>query len=461
MPDMDANSYVEEQIAKSQAAGFACVEAEENILRRMVMRQGVAEDTVMELAPEDFSRREYGMIFRAIQGLVSRQRQIDLVSIDAEITRLYGDGFRASELIQAVAQNDYTIAKWQDIKDLIQIVRDLSKRRRAIAKIEEIVGGLRDPTKDVGATLAEISEAADVIDAGEVKLTSLNDVLIASYEYVERRQNGEIKAVTTGIGSLDRLLGGFFAGELSVIAARPSVGKSAFGANVALAAANRGFKVVVASCEMDKEGFGQRLLSHGSFVDGMRFRRADLDAEAWDKVAEAMTAMSELPIQFLFDCNIAEDIAKTARKLARRGELDILIVDYLQFMDTRRRFKEERHKVGYITKLFKRLAQKAKIPVLLLSQLTREGEGAMPTMKMLRESGDIEQDADGIIFLHRPDKPGDASIDPRDRDYWQDLRDKGLTYLCLGVAKQRNGAVGQVSVLFDASIMMYSEISRQ
>lgn len=461
MHDFDVNAYVAEQLAKSKDNGFTCVEAEANILRRMILKQGVAEELAMELVPGDFSNFDYGRIFKAVQALVSRQKQVDIVSIDAEMTRLYGANWKPETLVSLTQQTDFTVAQWQDVRDHIQIVRDLSRRRQAIASLEGLVAGLRDPTKDVSATLSEISEAADKIDTGEAEWVNISEVLLSTYDYVDRRQKGEIKAITTGISSLDRMLGGFFAGELSIIAARPSVGKSAFGANVALAAARNGFHVGIASCEMDKEAFGQRLLSHGSYVDGMRFRRADLDEEAWGKVVDAMSDMSELPIEFLFDCNTAEDIVKTARKLARRGELDMLIVDYLQFMDTRRRFKEERFRIGYMTKLFKRLAQKAKIPVLLLSQLTRQGEGAMPTMKMLRESGDIEQDADGILFLHRPDNPNDASVDPRDRAYIDGLRDRGLTYLCIGVAKQRNGSIGQANVLFNASIMRYSEIARE
>lgn len=457
----DVNAYVQEQLQKSSATGFACVEAEENVLRRMLRDRGVAEETVTELVPGDFSNRENGMVFKAIHGLVGRQKQIDLVSVDAEMTRLYGDQWTPETLARIAVKNDYTVAGWQNIRDHIQIIRDLSRRRMAISKLEELVAGLRDPTKDVGGTLSEISDTADRIDTGEADWVPMSDVLMSTFEYIERRQKGEIKAITTGLGNLDRLIGGFFAEELTIVAARPSVGKSAFGANIALAAANQGFKVGIVSCEMSKEGLGQRLLSHGSFVDGMQLRTANLDEEAWRKVADAMALMGDMPIQFLFDCSAVEDVVKTARKKARKGELDILIVDYLQFMETRARFREERLRIGYISHALKRLARRAHIPVIALAQVTRQGEGAMPTMKMLRESGDIEQDADGIIFLHRPDSPEDPSVNPRDRGALPVWKDKGLTYLALGVAKQRNGAIGQTNVLFDASIMRYAEIARE
>lgn len=457
----DLNTYIQEQLEKSQDAGFTCVEAEENILRRMILRQGVAEESAMDLLPQDFSDPEYAKVYRAIQSLVAKQRQIDLVSLDAEMTVLYGDGWRSDVLIDLTRQRDYTVAKWQDIKDHIQIVKALSTRRQAIANLEVLVDSLRDPRKDIGETLAEIQDAADKVVTDEAEWVSMSDVLLKTFEYVEKRQKGEIKSITTGLGGLDSLIGGFFAEEMTIIAARPSVGKSAFGANIALAAARAGFKVGIVSCEMSAEGLGQRLLSHGSFVDGMKLRRADLDDEAWGRVADAMAEMSELPIEFLFDCSAVEDVVKTARRKARKGELDILIVDYLQFMETRRNFREERLRIGYISHNLKRLARRAHIPVIALAQVTRQGEGAMPTMKMLRESGDIEQDADGIIFLHRPDNPDDPSVYPPDRQGLKLWKDKGLTYLCIGIAKQRNGSIGQTCCLFDASLMHYIEIMRE
>lgn len=211
---------------------------------------------------------------------------------------------------------------------------------------------------------------------------------------------------------------------------------------------------------MNDVGMGQRLFSNGAFVDGMKLRKADVDDDSWLRLADAMAEMDGTPIKFLFDCTACEDIIKSARKLVRRGEINMLVVDYLQYMDCHRRFKEERHRIGFIVRSFKRLAKRANIPILMLSQLTREAEGQMPTKSMLRESGDIEQDADGIIFIHRPETPDDKSVDPRDRNCMLELRDKGLTYLTIGVAKQRNGAIGQCNIIFDGAYMRYAEIAR-
>ena len=455
------SDYVSEQITASSNRGFTCPEAERNILYQMIMRQGVAEEHAIELQPGDFSNADYGKLFRAVQALVSSQSQIDMISVDAQMTKFYGKDWHAEDLVTVCTKFDYSIARWQDIKDQIKLVRDLSRRRQAIAQLEGLVAGLQDPTKEIGETLSAISDAADGIDTGDSEWVSIGDVLMSTFSHLEKRQKGEIKSIATGIGALDRLIGGLFAGELTILAARPSGGKSAFGASVALTAARNGVKVGVVSCEMDKEGMGQRLFSNGALIDGMKLRRAEIDDDAWGKLVDAMAEMDGLPFQFLFDSNYCEDIIKTARKLARKGELELLIVDYLQFMDCHRKFKEERHRVGFMVRSFKKLAKRANIPVLLLSQLTREGEGQMPTMKMLRESGDIEQDADGIIFLHKPESPNDKSVDPRDKDLIEAMAQRGMRYIIIGVAKQRNGAIGQVPVIFDGAYMRYAEIARE
>lgn len=461
MSDSVLTDYMRQQFEQAGDTGFTCLEAEENILRRMIMRQGAAEDVVFELSPSDFADKTHAMIYRAIQSLVSAHKQADLISIDAEMTRLYGEGgWNPVELAKVATKNQTTIANWQDIKDLIKIVRDLSVRRHAIASIEELVGGLRDPTKDISETLNEIQTAADRAMTDEAEWVHISDVLINTFTYLERRQKGEIKSIGCGIKCVDKIIGGFFADELTIVAARPSVGKSAFGVNIAIEAARKGFKVGVVSAEMEQEGIGQRLFSNGAWVDGMKLRTADIDDESWRKLADALNDMSELPFDFIFNTSAVEDIVNTVRKKARRGELDILIVDYLQFLDTHRRFKEERHRIGYISGMLKRLARKAHIPVVALAQVTREAEGQMPTLRMLRESGNMEQDADSVIFLHRPESEKDTSINPLDKASWKGWKDRDIVYLSIGVAKMRNGMVGTANCLFDAGLMRYIEIDR-
>ena len=453
--------YVKERIEQSGDAHFTCRDAEENILRRMLRAQDVAEDAAYALSGKDFSNLDYGRIFCAIQDVLRHDMQVDAITVEDAIDRLFPkNGKRLRETMVVLTKyREYNVDDSHGIADHIKIVKDLAVRRNAIASIEGLVKQMYDPKQDISETLTAVQEAVTSTEQG-ARWKSMQDVLLATYDYMERRQKGEIKAITSGIGGIDRIIGGFYGGELTVIGARPSVGKSAFGVNIALAAANAGHKVGIVSCEMVDIGFGQRLLSHGAWVDGMKLRKGDINEDAWGKLAEAMDELGSLPIEFMFDSNYVEDVVQDTMRKVRRGELDMLIVDYLQLMESHKRFDADHLRVGYISKQLKRLAVQAGIPVIALAQVSRETDGSMPTLRHLKDSGSIEQDCDGVIFLHRPSSRDDPSIDERDRPYFEGYAERGVVYLSIGIAKQRNGAIGRVCVAFDPSIMRYIEIAR-
>ena len=326
--------------------------------------------------------------------------------------------------------------------------------------VGELVQQMYNPSQDIDATLTAIRDAVDTSGVDRGSWVSMSDVLVRTFEYMERLQRGEIKSITTGLKCLDRIIGGFYGGELTVIGARPSVGKSAFGANIALAAARDGHKVGIVSCEMVDIGFGQRIFSHGAWVDGMDIRKGNIDDDAWGKIGVALGEMSNLPIEFMFDNTYIEDVVQWVTRKARRGEMDLLVVDYLQLMDTRKKFDSEHLRVGYISRQLKKVATQCNIPVIALAQVNRETDGSMPTLKHLKDSGSIEQDCDGVIFLHRPASENDSNIDPRDKPYFNGYAERDTVYLCIAVAKQRQGAIGKTCVVFDPAYMRYVEIDR-
>ena len=234
--------------------------------------------------------------------------------------------------------------------------------------------------------------------------------------------------------------------------------------NVALAAAEKGFKVGICSREMTDIQFGQRILSYETYMDGMKIRKADITDEDWVTLAEGVGEAARLPVDFLFTVRTVEDLRAEVQRKANRGEIDILIVDYLQLMSTAQKFKEDRLRVGYISKALKDIAVDFNIPVIALAQVKRYAGGArakMPTLEDLKDSGSIEQDADGVIFLHNPYDEEDDYVDPRDKPYFKNFVEKGFTYLCLGIAKQRQGTTGKVCVLFDKRTMHYYAIDRE
>ena len=457
-----ANEYVKAQIEKAGDEHFTCKAAEESVIRRMLKTQAVAEDVSGMLTGRDFSCVDYGRIFNAIQRVVENGVGVDVVTVEESLRKIFpSNAKRLVDMMVALTKHtEYNADDNRNIADHVKIVKDLARRRNAIKGFEKAMADLNNPRKNIEAALTEIEQAAGGMDVSEAKFESMDSVMLNTFEFIESKEKGEIKSITTGIDNLDRLIGGFFGGELTIVAARPSVGKTAFGLNIAVSAAQKGFQVGFVSCEMSQVGLGQRLYSRLGMIDGMAMRKGKLDPEQWSRMAEAMELANRLPISWMFNSGVVEDVVRLANRKAARGEIDILIVDYLQFMETQKQFKEERLRIGYISHALKQLAKTANIPVIALSQVTREGEGTMPTMKMLRESGNIEQDADGIIFLHRPSNADDKSVDPRDRAYFDGFQAKGLTYLCLAVAKQRNGEVGQACVIFNPAYMLYSAIDR-
>ena len=461
------SEYVQTQIEQAAAKYFSCPEAEENILRRMFKQKGVAEDVVDELSGQDFSDINLGRLFSAIKLVVLDGGQVDFATVDVAFTKRFPKSADKLREIMAdlVISKPYTIADGQSIEDHIKIVKDLSVRRKAMRQLDDLVSNLRDPTKDINETLSDIQNAAANVDSDDVKWMPLSEVNQVAFEYLEQRTQGKIRAVPSGITAVDNLIGGFFGGELTIIAARPATGKSAFGLNIALAAAHAGFKVGFVSCEMSDVGFGQRTLSRGSWVAGSKLRTAAIDPEEWDKLSYALIDMGDLPVDFMFAkdnpgrMNV-ENVVASVRKRARRGEIDLLIVDYIGILQSAKSFKEDRYRIAYVSSELKRLSQVADIPVIALCQVNRDAHGQMPTMAQLRDSGAIEQDADGIIFLHRPENHEDKSINAEDVASFYAMQTSGQIYISIAIAKQRNGQIGATNVLFSPETMRYIEILR-
>ena len=455
---MTDSNYVSDQIMQAGATNFASQEAEESVLYSMLAKGDDLSNVLNDISEKDFYFTEYGKVFRAIKATAAKGLAVDLVTVDATIEEMFpGEGQAVSNAMIACMNGHFT---YRNVDSYIRVVKELSARRQSIRSVEEIINQLRDPMQDLGTILDKLRTESRNIEYGKHKVESMLDVMLATYEYLEKRAKGEEKSITTGIPNVDALIGGFFGGELTVIGARPSVGKSAFGANIAIEAARKGFKVAVVSREMTDVQFGQRMISHDTFIDGMKLRKADLSEDDWCSIAEAIAPLSNLPISFMFTVRTVEDLRRECQKMVDKGELDMLIVDYLQLMHTTKNIKEEHLRVGYISKSLKDMATDFNIPVIALAQVNRDTDGQMPTLKSLKASGDIEQDADGVIFLHRPSSANDPSVDPRDKEYFASYENSDLTYICIGVAKQRQGAVGKACVLFDSPHMRYYPIER-
>lgn len=462
---MSSESFVREQIGQSSNDRFRNKDAESAVIGYILTGNADVEDILGRLNAEDFGYEASAQVYKAIQHLVSHGHKVDLATVGNALQELYPQQTE-SKLSQAIIRCcGYNINfRHRHVTDWIQIIKKLAVRRRAIANMERLVGNLRDPTVDINAVLTEIEASAQDVETCDAKWMPASEVALNTIEYLEKRQKGEIPAITSGVTAIDKLVGGFFGGELTVIAARPAVGKSAFGLNIAISAADKGHKVCFVSCEMNDVGYGQRILSREAWVNGEHLRKAEMDGEEWDRMATALTVIGGYSIDFMFPEDnpngmTLENVAKSIRQKSRRKEVDLLIVDYIGILQTERRFRETRDRIGYITGELKKLSQVANIPVVALCQVNRDAHGRMPTMDQLRDSGAVEQDADGIIFLHRPENYKDPTVHPDDVSHFEQMNSE-TAYMAINVAKQRNGRTGMVNLIFDPRMMRYAEISR-
>lgn len=451
----------EQEIINTAAqTGFAADAAERVLIGSIIENYDRCAHLVSELRDDDFYYEINRKVFKAIKHAKEKGLSIDLITIDQEVQKIdqQNSGKILQHMIQAIQE-----AAWWNADSYCQIVKELAARRRAIALIGKIEQELKDPTNTVNGILDRLRSSTGDLMVGGHKWVSMGEVLMNTYANIERRVKGEIVGIESGIHSVDGVIGGFFGGELTIVGARPGVGKSVFGMNAALAAAKKGFKVGICSREMSDIQYGQRVLSYASGVNGMKLRKAQVEDDDWVQLAACLSETSALPIEFLFSVQTIEDLRAEVQRKYNKGEIDMLVVDYLQIVRTTQKFKEDRLRVGYISSELKAIAIDFNIPVIALAQVKRYAGGArarMPTLEDLKDSGNLEQDADIVIFLHNPYDQEDEFVDPRDKEYFQMYVRQGYTYLSIGIAKQRQGETGVCCILFDKKKMRYMAIDR-
>jgi replicative DNA helicase len=293
-------------------------------------------------------------------------------------------------------------------------------------------------------------------------LSALVDTEIATLEAIWGRKDGSLTGVTSGFTDLDNYTAGFQNSDLIILAARPSMGKTALALNIAFNAAygrRRGagqstapVPVAFFSLEMSKEQLVRRLLSSEGRVDASQIRRAAfLTGQEWTKLQEAAGILLDCPI-YIDDTPAATvlDIRAKSRRLKADGKLGLIIIDYLQLMQGRAELSSREQQISEISRSLKGLAKELAVPVMALSQLSREPEKRerkRPQLSDLRESGAIEQDADVVMFIYR------------DEVYRQDnAENKGIAEVIMG--KQRNGPIGTVKMHFEAKFTRFDDLER-
>ncbi len=410
-------------------------EAERSVLGAMLRSADAVMLAQESLKEDDFYDPILREIFSAMLYLSARSRPVDIVTLDEELTRR--GRLEAIGGTQFLIDLSRSVPAASNIGAYIRIVDEKSTLRKLIGASEEITkncyaGEMETP--DVLA-MAEKSIYDITMRKGGEQLQPVQPLLLKTFEMIEElvRKHGRIEGVPTGYRGLDEMTTGFHPGELILIAARPSMGKTSFGMNIIGNASIRAHKcAAVFSLEMPAEQLVLRLLCTEAKVDMQRVRRGQIEDDEWLKLSEAMALIAEarLFIDATAGINVT-GIRSKARRLQMEEGLDVIMIDYLGLMTGVGKFGSRQEEVSSISRSLKALASELGVPVIALSQLSRAPTGRSnhrPVLSDIRDSGAIEQDADVVMFIHR-------------EEYYDDKpENKGLAEII--IAKQRNGALG-------------------
>ena len=431
----------------------AHVDAEKTILGAILLDNNSHSEAAEKLVAEDFSLDSHQIIYRRMCELMDTQRAVDLVTLSHELQR-----HKETEAVGGVAylaSLTEGLPRRPVIEDYIRIVKEKSLYRKLMAICSMAIARASDqsdPALDVvGEAERQLLEATQ--SSITYGLQPLDQIVAGSFGSIDKlyEQSREVTGLATDFTDLDRMTSGLQKGELLILAARPSMGKTAFAINIAQnSAINHGAVVAVFSLEMSKESLLRRMLASQAWVDQRKLQTGFLGREDHDKLQSALGQLvdSRMFIDDTAGISLTEMRAKARRLKQTVGQLDLIVVDYLQLMSAtqpgsaKKGYENRNQEVSAISRGLKALAKELEVPVLALSQLSRSserrGDDKRPLLSDLRESGSIEQDADVVIFIHR-----DAYYD-RDKELSESDRAKSEII----IAKQRNGPTDTVFLNF-------------
>lgn len=430
------------------------LEAEQAVLGAMMLEPEAGSSVFEMLQPDDFYRDNHRLIFSAIQDLFEKGDPVDLVSV-AEVLRRQG---RLEQVggIATISEIARSVPSAANVEYYARLVTEKALLRQLIRATSSILERGYEPGEEARVLLEEAEKLILDLSRRRVKdgFSIIRDVLLETFEKIEYlyAHKGNLTGVPTFFTELDRMTAGWQPSDLVIIAARPSMGKTALVLNMAQNAAVRAkVPVAIFSLEMSKEQLVQRMLCGEALVDQQRVRTGDLLDADWPKLTRAVGPLSDAPI-FIDDTvgiTLAE-LRSKARRLKSEHNLGLIIIDYLQLLSVGKKSESRQQEVAQISRTLKGIARELKVPVIALSQLNRgveQRQDKRPIMSDLLESGAIEADADVISFIYR------------DEYYHAESEKKGIAELI--IAKHRNGPVGTVELGFLKEFTKFVNLDRQ
>lgn len=424
------------------------VDVERYVLGALLLDKDACAIALESIDETDLYRDSHRQIFRAMFGLYQKNEPIDLITLTEELQRnnaleSIGGAAYLAELASLVPSS-------ANIEYHLQIVKEKAVLRKLIRACTDILSEAYDSQAEVESVLSKAQQ--DIFDLlknqRDRSYRDIGNVLNETFAELERLHHlghTGIIGVPSGFAKLDAMTSGFQKSDLIILAGRPSMGKTAFGLNMARnAAVEHGIGVGIFSLEMSDMQLVQRLLCCESMVDSQRLRTGHLRENEWPKLSRCAGRLAEAPIYI--DDTAGLDIVKLsarARRMALERKLGLLIVDYMQLMDAPKGFDNRQQEISHISRSLKMLAKQLNVPIIALSQLSRAVENRpdkRPMLSDLRESGAIEQDADLVMFVYREEFYLKDHEDPKFKEV------ENVAEIIVG--KHRNGPVGTVKLTF-------------
>ncbi len=446
------------------------LEAEKAVLGAMLVSRDALLNSVVRLTEEDFYVQDHKLIFDTIRSVYNKGVDVDIVTVVEQFTlNNTFDELSDKELIYDLVEN---VVSPSNIEEYIRIIQDKTTLRKLVSLANDVskkweteeINDISEYVANVESDTLAITRSRNV---GEFKTTKEVIDVLKEKLFNTSKASGNLTGVTSGFTDIDNITHGFQSGDLVILAARPSMGKTALALNFLVnAAIKQNVTVAMFSVEMPAEQLMQRMLSSLSGVNGDKIRGLNLNDKDWTKIDVAANQLSKAKI-YVDDTSSIKlgDLVVKARKLkSLHDDLSLIVVDYLQIVKGSDRARKEgrQQEVTEISRTLKELARELKVPVIALSQLSRDSEkrdNKRPMLSDLRESGAIEQDADLVMFIYREDY-FDNQKGAKKEEEKKEANQGGSGIAEVSISKHRNGATGVVQLVFLKEYGLFSNYSK-
>ena len=383
----------------------------------------IFENYECELIDADFTTRLNKKIFKAIQSLKRAKEEITMLTVKNKLT----DEKNILSYLATLSENIYSTTAESVYKKLIQ----LTKKRQMQTLLNESVTKIKD-AENIDIDIEKVIKELNKIEDREVKEESLKEQIIDTLDMIEKNmKNKNDYSLYTGMLDLDQLTCGLHNEELTIIGARPGMGKTTFALQIADYIAKKKIPVMFISLEMSEEQIITKLIAKDTRINSTKMRLGTLTDQEAVKVYEAGAELEEKPLYITSNLRTIQQIVVEARKLKNKKNIGLIIIDYIQLIKSSQKFNLREQEVADITRTLKLLTLELKIPIIGLCQLNRNATRQEPMLSDLRESGAIEQDADNVIFI-----------------YQEEETDAAAPVVTIKLAKQRAGTTGKVNMVF-------------